>query len=51
MPYSLRIRDKPIQEEEDEAQKVMNDMANQLRAVGLFLPFPYLLCSPPPSKP
>jgi hypothetical protein len=35
MPYNLHIRDKPIQEEETEAQKVMNDMANTLRAVSL----------------
>lgn len=36
MPYNLRIRDKPIQEEEDEAQKAMNEMASTLRAVSLF---------------
>src|SRR6266536_6376410 len=35
MPYNLKIRYKPIQEEEDEAKKAMDEMANTLRAVSI----------------
>jgi hypothetical protein len=33
MPYNLHIRDKPIQEEDEDARKAMNEMASTLRAV------------------